>query len=75
MDNKDSMDIDDIYAFLTCDEVFETITDFELNYKINQIMVETHIQTLKNKIYMISNVGKRLHHIAILNSFKQRCYK
>ncbi len=68
------MEIEETLPFLTSDEVFETITNIELNYKIKQILINNHIQTLKNKIYMTSDYKKRLHLIAILNSFKQRCY-
>jgi hypothetical protein len=68
------MEIDETLNFLTNDEVFETITSIELNYKIKQILIENHIQTLKNKIYMKEDVNKRFHLIAILNSFKQRYY-
>ena len=68
------MEIDETLNFLTNDEVFETITSIELNYKIKQILVENHIQTLKNKIYMKEDVNKRFHLIAILNSFKQSWY-
>ncbi len=68
------IEIDETLNFLTNDEVFETITSIELNYKIKQIFVENYIQTLKNKIYMKEDVNKRLHLIAVLNSFKQHCY-
>ncbi len=68
-----AIDIDYTLNFLTSEEVFETITSIELNYKIKQIMINNHIQTLKNKIYMTSDVNKRLPLIAILNTFKQ-CY-
>lgn len=68
------MDVTESVCFLTTDEVFETITSIELNYKIRQIMIDNHIQTLKNKIYRNSDISKRLHLIAVLNSFKQSWY-